>query len=580
MQNEDGRIWLVFNGEIYNHRALRDWLLDRGHSFRGTADCEVLPHLYEEQGPGFVERLRGMFAFALYDVPARRLLLARDRFGIKPMYYTEAKGTLAFASEIKALLALPDHAPRLDRQACFDFLGLGFVPEPATAFQDIRALPPGAVLVCDPSGTSVRRFHTVRARPDPTLTGRQVMEALEDRLTRAVQGQSAADVPVAALLSGGIDSSLVVAAHARSIANPIRTFNVRFSDAEFDETPFARATAAHCGTEHETIPMADEGMNFDELLRLVAHFDQPFADTSLVPTYRVSRAVRERGFICTLSGDGGDEAFGGYTSFLRLFWMMRLARLPHAVHGALASLGDRASAWFPDLGRPLARAARLAGSANGDLSGVIAGLTCYVSDTEKEALVRPEARAGLLPVRRLVEPSTAATGDAREDAGARMTDYLFAVGLASDMLRKVDMMSMLNGLEVRVPMLDEEIVDLGLSLPLDLKIRSGRGKAALRALAELWLPREVVRHRKQGFRAPLDRLLPASMGGALHDLLLGPDSRTRGVLDERVMARFVDLFEGSQRGERSAEISREGLVQRIVFLVALETWLRRHRLTW
>ena len=577
--NEDGRVLVVCNGEIYNHRALRDWLVGRGHTFRGTSDCEVLPHLYEELGPGCVERLRGMFAFALYDAAAGRLLLARDRFGIKPLYYLSADGGHAFASEIKALLALPGVRPAIDRQACYDFLGFGFVPEPATAFRDIRALPAGTLLVSDASGTSLRRYYHLRAHPDAGLDARRVTDELEDRLTRAVRDQSMADVPVAALLSGGIDSSLVVAGHMRSLHNPIRTFNVRFQDEEFDETPYAHATAAHCRTEHETIPMSDGRVTLDEVLNLVAHFDQPFADTSLIPTERVSRAVRERGFICTLSGDGGDESFGGYTDFLRLPWLMRLSRAPRGMISALAFAAHGTGGVLPDLGRPAERAARLAAAADGDLRALIAGLSIYLSEAEKERLVLPDARSGLEPVRRLVpEPDNGASP--REAAIACLTEYLFTVGLTSDMLRKVDMMSMLHGLEVRVPLLDEEVVDLGLRLPSRLKIAAGEGKVALRALAARWLPDTVVKHRKMGFRAPVDRLLPAGTGGILRDHLLASDSPTRTFLDAREVGRFIDLFERSQRGDANRDISREGLGQRIVFLLALDAWMRRHRLSW
>ena len=577
MGNEDGAVRMIFNGEIYNHPELRRWLLDRGHTLRGTADCEVLPHLYEEQGAGLVERLRGMFAFAIYDAAERRLLLVRDRFGIKPLYYTTTGGGCAFASEIKALLALPDMPRRLDRQACYDFLGLGYVPEPQTAFRDIRALPAGCLLEIDAGGARLHRYHRVAARPDPSLDRDRVVDDLAARLERSVRAQSVADVPVAALLSGGIDSSLVVAAHRRTLKAPIRTFNVRFPDAAFDETRFARAAATHAGADHETIEMPGGELGLDEVLRLLEHFDQPFADSSLLPTHRVARAVRERGFICTLSGDGGDEAFGGYTVFARLPWLLRLAGLPSALRRGLAFAGDRAGTWLPDLGRPIARAARVAEAGRDDVPALIAGLTTYVGETEKQALLRPEARDTLDPVSRLVEPLPHAT---LEGAVGRLTEYLFAVSLPSDMLRKVDMMTMLHGLEVRVPLLDEDVVDLGLSLPLPLKIAGGTGKVALRAVAERWLPAEVAGHRKQGFRIPLDRTLPAHAGARLQEILLAPGSATRGLLETAVVRHWIDLFARSQNGATSGEISREGLSQRIVFLLSLETWMSRHRLAW
>jgi asparagine synthase (glutamine-hydrolysing) len=363
------------------------------------------------------------------------------------------------------------------------------------------------------------------------------------------------------------------------VRTPIRTFNVRFPDAGFDETRFARAAAAHCHTEHETLSLDEGGIPFDDVLRLLRHFDQPFADTSLIPTYRVCRLVRERGFICALSGDGGDEAFGGYSEFWKLPRLLRLARLPRPLHAAAATAGDRAGDWLPDVGRPLRRAASLALAAQGDPAVLIAGITNYLHEEEKEALVRAEAREGLGPAWRLVERFPDGARTPLETLTGRMTEYLFAVGLASDMLRKVDMMSMLTGLEIRVPLLDEEVVELGLRLPFPLKVTRNGGKVLLRALAERWLPPEVVRHRKQGFRVPLDRVLPPDVGTLLRDLLLAPDRRTR-FLDERVVRRWLGLFEQSQRGAASKEVSRESLYQRVVFLVALEDWMRRNNLSW
>ena len=326
MANEDGSVYVVFNGEIYNHRDLRANLQSRGHRFRGTSDTEVLVHLYEELGVEMAARLQGMFAFAIYDRRARRLLLVRDRFGIKPLFYAAHQEQLVFASEMKALLALTGFRPSIDRQACYDFMGLGYVPEPLTGFAEIRALPKGTAHLVTPEGQQVVKFHQVRANPSVGRNLTDAAEAVSQTLLRAVERQSVADVPVAALLSGGIDSSLVVGAYCRATNKPPQTFNVRFPDKKYDETDVAQSVAGQYQTRHETIDLGESTLGPDVVQRLLRHFDQPFADSSLIPMYAISRAIRDRGVICTLSGDGGDEAFGGYGRFWRANKLVQLMR--------------------------------------------------------------------------------------------------------------------------------------------------------------------------------------------------------------------------------------------------------------
>ncbi|HXF83158.1 MAG TPA: asparagine synthase (glutamine-hydrolyzing), partial [bacterium] len=311
MPNEDEALYVVFNGEIYNFRELRATLAARGHRFRGASDTEVLVHLYEEEGDRMVERLRGMFAFALYDRRRRRLLLGRDRFGVKPLFVGRHGDEWLFASEMKAILTRPGFEPRLDRQACYDFLGLAYVPEPATGFANVQAVEKGTTLAIDAAGARAREYYRAAANPEPSLGLAEATARVADRLVGALRGQSVADVPVAALLSGGIDSSLVVAAYQRATGGPTTTFNVRFPDRAHDDTVLALAVSRHYATCHHTVDVGDWALDPDTLADLLLHFDQPFADTSLVPTYCVCRAVRDQGIICTLSGDGGDEAFGG-----------------------------------------------------------------------------------------------------------------------------------------------------------------------------------------------------------------------------------------------------------------------------
>ena len=579
MANETGDVLVVYNGEIYNHRELRSGLERRGHAFRGTSDTEILVHLYEEDGEDCVARLRGIFAFAIYDRRNRRVLLARDRYGVKPLFYSRLNGGghWAFASEIKAIAAVPGFAPELDRQACYDYIGLGYVPEPSTGFKNVRALRPGTTIWLDRDGERENEFARVQVQVDPARRLHPTADEVADRLLRAVRAQAVADVPVAALLSGGIDSSLVVAAHRRSSPRPTTTFNVRFPDAGDDETPVALAVASHCGTQHHVIDLADHTLTPDAVLELLTHFDQPFADTSLIPTYWISRAIRDRGIICTLSGDGGDEAFGGYPNFWRLNSLVRLMQLPDWLRHATEGAGNRLAAWTRDFGRQVSKAATLAGAARETPAVLLAGLANYLTEDQKAELVQPAARAGLEPIYRIYSNWTDGEAHDLETLSKHLTESLFAISLPSDMLRKVDMMSMRAGIEVRVPLLDENVVAAGLALPHRLKTNGRTGKRVLRDLAARWLPRSVAQHPKHGFQIPLDVMTPPALHDAVHDLLLGTSTRTRCVFDEPLMTRWLRAFRERTSG---GTLSRAGLYQRVVTALALELWLREYELTW
>lgn len=580
MPNEDGSVQVVFNGEIYNHLDLRRDLQERGHRFRGTSDTEVLAHLYEEHGPGLTERLRGMFAFAVYDRNGRSLLLARDRYGIKPLYYSVSHDQVIFASEIKAILAASGFHRTIDRQACYDFLGLGYIPEPASGFVGLRMLPKGSTLQFDAQGERARIFHTLRAQPQHTLRLDDAVDSVEGALLQAAGGQSRADVPVAALLSGGIDSSLVVAALCRSTTEPPVTFNVRFPDADYDETGMALAVSRRYGTRHRTIDVDPEVLKPDSVASLLRHFDQPFADSSLIPTYAVCRAIRDSGIICTMSGDGGDEAFGGYASFWRLNVLRRLMLLPAPARGLMRMGGKLLTSLTTDLGRRLAKAARLAGLGREDTAGLFAGFYNYLTEGEKEAIVLPEARARLLPAVRLFGPYEPVGVSDLEPLSLRLTEAIFTDSLPADMLRKVDMMSMRASIEVRVPMLDEDVVLCGLRLPHRLKTDGSNGKLVLRGLARRWLPGEVAMHRKQGFSIPLDRMVGPAFHVMLSDLLLSDGAQTRRFLKFGIVDRWLRLFREAGCGRRIGSLSREGLNQRVFILLALEIWLREQRLAW
>jgi asparagine synthase (glutamine-hydrolysing) len=575
--NEDESVCVVFNGEIYNHAALQQELVTKGHRFRGTSDTEVLVHLYEEAGAGMVERLRGMFAFAIYDRRNNTVLLARDRFGIKPLYYAQTAEQWAFASEIKALLALDNFRPTLNRQACYDYLGLLCVPEPQTAFREIQALPMGHYLHLTPRGSELVQYHQVTAAPEAELSASNITQSTSTALRAAVAQQAVADVPVAALLSGGIDSSLVVAAYCQHAAEPPITFNVAFPDPAYDEASLAVAVARHYGTRHHTINAGDWEITPELVQQLLEHFDQPFADSSLLPTYWVSRAIREHGIICALSGDGGDEAFGGYACFWRANRLQQMMRWPRWLQSTAIAAGHSLTRLTRDLGRQAAKAVQLAqaGQANGAV--LLAGLANYLNEEQKAELIAHQARQSLDTVYRHFDGYESAVITDLEDLSLRLTETGFRVALVSDMLRKVDMMSMLASIEVRVPLLDEEVVAQGLRLPHRLKTDGQAGKLVLRALAREWLPEAVVTHPKKGFRIPLDRLATPAFHTMLADLLLSRTARIAALVDQQLVAGWLAQFKAAASG---GALSREGLYQRIFILLALELWLRKHRLQW
>ena len=581
MANEDGSVQIIFNGEVYNHADLRKTLAPN-HVFRGTSDTEVLVHLYEERGEDMVSLLRGMFTFAIYDSRRKRLLLGRDRFGIKPLYYTIIKGELIFASEMKAILALSGFTPELDRQACYDFVGLCYIAEPATGYKNIWMLPKGHLISYDvETSPSPKRYWQPEVTPNSETRLEDAVGAVRDALTEAVERYIVADVPVAALLSGGIDSSLVVSSYSRVIGGPLRTFNVRFPDKGYDETGMASAVAKRYETSHTTIEMEAGCVTADLAEKLLTHFDQPFADTSLFPMYLVSKAIRDNGIICTLSGDGGDEVFGGYDDFGHANKLAALARMPGFVQSSIGQMGRWGQSVTLDLGRQVQKAAELVRSGRGNTAVLLSGLANYLTESQKEELVTMDARVGLGPAHRLFKNGCSSSdSNFLNEFSRRMTENLFDVSLPSDMLRKVDMMSMLASIEVRVPMLDERVVEFGLSLPHRLKTDGRRGKLVLRALAEKWLPPAVANHPKHGFSIPLDVLLTDSFFDMLHDVLLARDARTRPLLNASLLHRWLDMLREARAGRRQSSIGREGLYQRIFMALSLELWMRSQRLTW
>lgn len=567
MANEDGTVWAVFNGEIYNHRDLRRTLEARGHIFKGRSDTEVLPHLYEEEGSAFVAKLRGMFALAIYDTRTRTLVLARDRFGIKPLFYAITKDRMMFASEINALLDLPGVDYQPDRQAIYDFAALFHIPAPETVYKGIRALQPGELLEArlETHGVAykVRTYHQWTIAPDPTITQDQAVDRADALVAAAVQRQLESDVPLGTLLSGGIDSSLVSVAAQEALGGELHTFNVRFSEKQYDETWAAVAVAEHMGSCHETLDMDDIQGTWDHVTSLLLHAGQPFADTSLFAVNAVCQAMRRRVTVA-LSGDGGDEGFGGYNVYWQIARIARWQTLPTVVWRGM-----------PAMLMPLARLRvipehlpqRFRELTGADDTSIIQNLCCWVREQELRRLCW---EADVLPIRRWFEPQWKyhlPPGASRlERLAASMTEVNVRLILPNDFLFKVDTASMKESLEVRVPMLDEDLFAFGLSLPYHHKVKGRTCKRVLRAVAERKLPAAVANKPKLGFGIPIDTWVNADFKVHLRDVLLGPSSSLPEFFRPEAYRPILKAF---CEGHSYPGISREGLYHRAIMLLSV-----------
>jgi len=568
MSNEEGTVWSIFNGEIYNHHDLRRDLESRGHVLKGHSDGEVLPHLYEEYGADLVHKLRGMFALAIFDVKRRALILARDRFGIKPIFYAPSKDRLAFASEIRPLLLVPGVDTRPNRQAIYDFAALFYIPAPETFYRGVFALQPGEILEAygEPGGIDrkTRLYHRWAIAPDPGMTLSHAVERADELLTTAVKRQMESDVSLGTLLSGGIDSSLVSVAAQAARTGGLHTFNVQFLDNEYDETWAAVAVAQHIGSHHRTLLIEHEGGTWDRVTALLRHAGQPFADTSLFAVSAVCRLMRQHVTVA-LSGDGGDEGFGGYNLYWQLARIARWQHWPRQVRrGGAGLLGF--------LARPGTFAARLTERmrtlCDADDTAIIQDLNSWIRHDEHSRLCRD---TNLLPVRRFFEPQWERRLPARasrsERLSAHATEVMTRLVLPNDFLFKVDTASMKESLEVRVPMLDEDLFALGLSFPHRLKVTGRTCKRVLREIAVRKLPRAVSRKPKWGFGIPVDTWVNRDFKRRLRDTLLGPSSRLADFFRPEAFGPMVKAF---CDGRPCPGMSRQGLYQRAIMLLGVQ----------
>lgn len=558
MANEDGSVLAVQNGEIYNYNDLRDELRRLGHVFRTRSDTEVLPHAYEEWGEHFVERLRGMFAIAIWDAPRERLIIARDRFGKKPLMYAEIGGAFFFASEIQGLLAHPGIDRTVDDDAIADYLTFGFVPPPRTAFRSIRKLPPAHIIVRDRAGTRIEEYWRLSFEPKVRISIDEAAEELRRRIEDSVRVRLISDVPIGAFLSGGLDSSAVVAFMARHSERPVKTFSIGFRDEKFDERRYARLVARHFGTDHEEF-VVDEA-DTASLPMLVRHLGEPFADSSIVPSYQVARITRQHVTVA-LNGDGGDELFAGYDRYkaaLLAQWADQMPALTRvAAHAArvapeatwLPRLVLRARRFLAALHEPPdRRQLRWMGYFTGPLRVSIAG-TRLPATGDIDGIARLRA--------------VAAHSRAADRAELFMAcDIVMA--LPGDLLVKMDIASMAASLEARSPLLDHELAEFVASLPVRYKLSPFKTKVLLRRAMKGILPAEIVSRSKMGFTAPVGSWLRGPLQPMFRDLVLSDRAAERGYVRR---AGAEALFEEHLAG-------RADRTPHLWALLMLEMWFR------
>ena len=552
MSNEDGTVWITFGGEIYNHLDLRPELEAKGHVYRSQTDTETIIHLYEEEGPRCVERLHGMFHYAIWDSRTRELHLARDRLGKKPVYFAQPGGNFIFASEIKALLVHPALTADLDEEAFFHYLTFVCTPAPMTMFKGVRKMEPAERMTVRADGTTESEIYwspfsqQVAAEVD-SMSEPELKERLLELLRKSIQRRMMSDVPFGVFLSGGIDSSTNVALMDELMGDPVQTFSVGFEDPRYNELGYARRIAEQFGTDHhETVMTAADLERF--VPELVYHQDEPLADPTSVPVHYVSKLARDSGTVVVQVGEGSDELFHGYEGYItharfrRRYWPP-FQRVPRPLRKALSKA---ALAIALRSGRFLGHAQAIEEASEGRLpfwGGAIAYQGALKDLVLSNGRPHPDSYA---IVERFLQDAERERPDA--DLLQKMTYLELKNRLAELLLMRVDKMTMANSVEARVPFLDHELVEFALALPAEMKVRNGEGKYLLKKAVEGILPPEVINRPKQGFVAPMSDWLRGEMGEKMRRDIRKSTLTERGLLDYDAIDRLWEAHQ-SGRGE-------------------------------
>ena len=524
IHNEDGTVTVVFNGEIYNHLSLRRQLEASGHRFRTRSDTEVLVHLYEDLGPEMVKRLHGMFAFAIWDKRSRLLLIARDHTGIKPLSYLALPEGVVFCSELRSLWSFQADQLRVSPSAVMQYLAFGYVPHPASIFEGVRKLPPGHLLLWTmQKGVDVRRYWTPPLPEHPSIGEREMVETLRTKLDAAVASHLESEVPLGAFLSGGLDSSTVVALMCRHASGRVRTFSIGFAEEKYDESAAAKAVATELGTEHTELILRP---NVEEIFEAIASmFDEPFADSSAIPTFLVAQLARESVTVA-LSGDGGDELFGGYTRYREV--LRHRTRATGGLDRLVSALGLMLPHIFPgrnrlvDLGR--------------SRWGRYAATVVHPVRLNEGGVARADQPGGTMHIAdQLCDYVSLKLGD--DFAAAMMLTDIDSY-LPGDILTKVDRTSMAVSLEARVPFLDLDLVDFALRIPGSLRVTAGESKRLFRRAIEGIVPESVLSRPKQGFEVPLERWFRGPLRHRT-EALRDPSPSLRQYVDAGAVRRLV-----------------------------------------
>ncbi len=552
--NEDGTISVVMNGEIYNFQSIRDDLVKKGHKFATGSDTEVLVYLYEEYGPDLVEHLNGMFAFALWDQSRRRLVIARDRLGQKPLYYAWTRDGLVFGSELKCLQVFPELMQDLDHTAIYHYFVLGYIPQPHSVYANIRQLPPASRIVVENGKMAIDRYWSLPTQVDFTVPASERQDQLRLLLADAVRLRMISDVPFGAFLSGGIDSSVTVALMAQQSSSPVKTFYIDFDEPEFSEREFARSVAQRYGTDHHELTARPSAI--DLIDDLVCAFDEPFGDSSSVPTYLVSKLTRQHVTVA-LAGDGGDEAFGGY----RRYQDILQRRTRSAAFRKIAGPAGRSLQRALPRTAPGRRYFRSLGMTNDEWFVV------GTNELEARDILAEDFLDGISPSATYDLLSPCLDAADRRDALAPYTYLDTHYYLPGDILTKVDRMSMAHSLEVRSPFMDYRLAEFAARLPVDMKIHNGVTKKILKDVFAKDLPDEVLRPRKRGFSIPLEKWFRGELKSMLSDVLHDSELAETGIFR-------MNEVQGWANEHWSGARNRKSQLWRFLFFAR---WWRHHK---
>lgn len=566
--NETNDVHVVCNGEIYNFAELRKSLEQKGHRFSTRSDAEVVVHLYEEYGQKCFEHLRGMFGIAIWDGRCKRLLLARDRLGKKPLFYAQTPDGVIAGSEIKAILAAAPELRQANPTVFAQYLQFGYIPEPQTAYRSVFRLPAGHFAVCEGGKLDLHRYWDLQFEADESLSVGEWQEQIDETLTQAVKLRLQSEVPLGIFLSGGLDSSAVAAYASRSGLKSIKTFTVGFDRPEWDESADAKLVADHLGCEHHVLPLCEQTMcgGFEQTLSdIVWHCDEPFGDASAIPTYHISKLASEHVTVI-LSGDGGDELFGGYTSYRgALFAQNYRTYLPAFAQNSLPSLVRSLGKVSPWKRYQIQRVAKVLEDSRLDLVPSYLRKVSIWNRSQLEDLLAPELLAGsdFAAEQQLIS----VLGNRQKDLVSRLSEADVKSYLLDDILVKVDRMSMAHSLEVRSPLLDHHVVELAARIPTRFKIRGGQGKDILRRVVDSQLPVRAIRKRKQGFSVPLRDWFRGRLRALVFDKLTSQNALPDGCFRQE---HILETLEEHERG-------RVDHSNRIWQLLALNEWYQQNR---